>query len=154
MDKILRENQPKSLLRILQEKNEYISAPCNGNGTCGKCVVRFQSGATEPSVRDREIFRRNSWKRGTVLHVSLIRPECMKLRFHRKRKKLRFFRVAGRKEIIRRARESRGQNTWWKQGRTTRICKLRNLHRHRNNDSGGTACESGNRSRLPDCRIR
>lgn len=56
MDKILRENQPKSLLRILQEKNEYISAPCNGNGTCGKCVVRFQSGATEPSVRDREIF--------------------------------------------------------------------------------------------------
>ena len=60
MDKILRENQPKSLLRILQEKNEYISAPCNGNGTCGKCVVRFQSGATEPSVRDREISRRNS----------------------------------------------------------------------------------------------
>ena len=56
MDKILRENQPKSLLRILQEKNEYISAPCNGNGTCGKCVVRFQSGATEPSARDREIF--------------------------------------------------------------------------------------------------
>ena len=52
MDKILRENQPKSLLRILQEKNEYISAPCNGNGTCGKCVVRFQSGATEPSVRE------------------------------------------------------------------------------------------------------
>lgn len=56
MDKILRENQPKSLLRILQEKNEYISAPCNGNGTCGKCVVRFQSGETEPSARDREIF--------------------------------------------------------------------------------------------------
>ena len=56
MDKILRENQPKSLLRILQKKDEYISAPCNGNGTCGKCVVRFQSGATEPSARDREIF--------------------------------------------------------------------------------------------------
>lgn len=56
MDKILQENQPKTLLRILQEKKEYISAPCNGNGTCGKCVVRFQSGATEPSARDSEIF--------------------------------------------------------------------------------------------------
>lgn len=64
MDKILRENQPKSLLRILQEKNEYISAPCNGNGTCGKCVVRFQSGATEPSVRDREIFSEKQLEEG------------------------------------------------------------------------------------------
>ena len=64
MDRILRENQPKSLLRILQEKNEYISAPCNGNGTCGKCVVRFQSGATEPSVRDREIFSEKQLEEG------------------------------------------------------------------------------------------
>lgn len=64
MDKILRENQPKSLLRILQGKNEYISAPCNGNGTCGKCVVRFQSGATEPSVRDREIFSEKQLEEG------------------------------------------------------------------------------------------
>lgn len=56
MDKILQENQPKTLLRILQEKKEYISAPCNGNGTCGKCIVRYKSGATEPTRRDREIF--------------------------------------------------------------------------------------------------
>lgn len=64
MDRILRENQPKSLLRILQEKNEYISAPCNGNGTCGKCVVRYKIGATEPSVRDREIFSEKQLEEG------------------------------------------------------------------------------------------
>ena len=64
MDKILRENQPKSHLRILQGKNEYISAPSNGNGTCGKYVVRIQSGATEPSVRDREIFSEKQLEEG------------------------------------------------------------------------------------------
>lgn len=64
MDKILRENQPKSLLRILQEKNEYISAPCNGNGTCGKCVVRFQSGATEPTKQDREFLSEKQLEQG------------------------------------------------------------------------------------------
>ena len=66
MDKILRENQPKSLLRILQEKNEYISAPCNGNGTCGKCVVRFQKRSNRTDrFSDREIFiGESSWKQG------------------------------------------------------------------------------------------
>ena len=64
MDRILRENQPKSLLRILQEKNEYISAPCNGNGTCGKCVVRFQSGATEPTKQDRELLSEKQLEQG------------------------------------------------------------------------------------------
>ena len=41
---------------MLQEKNEYISAPCNGNGICGKCIVRYKRGATEPTRRDREVF--------------------------------------------------------------------------------------------------
>ena len=51
-----RSKQQKNLLEMLQEKNEYISAPCNGNGTCGKCVVQYKRGATEPTRRDREVF--------------------------------------------------------------------------------------------------
>lgn len=51
-----RSKQQKNLLEMLQEKNEYISAPCNGNGICGKCIVRYKSGATEPTRRDREVF--------------------------------------------------------------------------------------------------
>ena len=51
-----RSKQQKNLLEMLQEKNEYISAPCNGNGTCGKCIVRYKRGATEPTRRDREVF--------------------------------------------------------------------------------------------------
>ena len=56
MKKTFQVEQQKNLLEMLQEKNEYISAPCNGNGTCGKCIVRYKSGATEPTRRDREVF--------------------------------------------------------------------------------------------------
>lgn len=51
-----RSKPQKSLREILQQQNRYISAPCNGNGTCGKCIVRYKSGATEPTRRDREVF--------------------------------------------------------------------------------------------------
>lgn len=51
-----RSKQQKNLLEMLQEKNEYISAPCNGNGICGKCIVQYKRGATEPTRRDREVF--------------------------------------------------------------------------------------------------
>jgi uncharacterized 2Fe-2S/4Fe-4S cluster protein (DUF4445 family) len=56
MKKTFQVEQQKNLLEMLQEKNEYISAPCNGNGTCGKCIVRYKRGATEPTRRDREVF--------------------------------------------------------------------------------------------------
>lgn len=56
MKKTFQEEQQKNLLEMLQEKNEYISAPCNGNGICGKCIVQYKRGATEPTRRDREVF--------------------------------------------------------------------------------------------------
>ena len=68
-----RSKQQKNLLEMLQEKNEYISAPCNGNGICGKCIVRYKRGATEPTRRDREVFWKNNWRMDTVLPVNLIR---------------------------------------------------------------------------------
>ena len=59
-----RSKQQKNLLEMLQEKNEYISAPCNGNGICGKCIVRYKRGATEPTRRDREVFSEKQLKDG------------------------------------------------------------------------------------------
>lgn len=59
-----RSKQQKNLLEMLQEKNEYISAPCNGNGICGKCIVRYKRGATEPTRRDREVFSEKQLEQG------------------------------------------------------------------------------------------
>ena len=72
-----RSKQQKNLLEMLQEKNEYISAPCNGNGICGKCIVRYQkrSNRTDRSS-DREIFIGKAvGSKAIVWHASHIQPE-------------------------------------------------------------------------------
>ena len=50
------ESDKKSILDQLQEKDLYLSAACGGNGTCGKCRVRFLTEAPEPTEFDRDIF--------------------------------------------------------------------------------------------------
>ena len=45
-----------SILQALQAQGEYILAPCGGNGTCGKCRVRFVQDAPAPSQADRKIL--------------------------------------------------------------------------------------------------
>ena len=60
-----RSKQQKNLLRnVTGTKHEYISAPCNGNGICGKCIVRYKSGATEPTKQDREFLSEKQLEQG------------------------------------------------------------------------------------------
>ena len=46
------ENEPRTLLQLLQAQGVFLSAACGGRGTCGKCKVRFAEGAPEPSGPD------------------------------------------------------------------------------------------------------
>ena len=48
--KIQPENEPRTLLQLLQAQGVFLSAACGGRGTCGKCKVRFAEGAPEPST--------------------------------------------------------------------------------------------------------
>ena len=54
----------ESLLKQLQKMDQFISAPCGGNGKCGKCAVRFKKGATEITAKDREVFTEEQLKLG------------------------------------------------------------------------------------------
>jgi len=40
----------ENLLQILRREKVYISAPCGGKGTCGKCLVRMESGGSARTV--------------------------------------------------------------------------------------------------------
>ncbi|HNY16175.1 MAG TPA: ASKHA domain-containing protein [Treponemataceae bacterium] len=42
-------------------------APCGGNGTCGKCLARFVSGASEPTLDDRRLVPEADLARGVRL---------------------------------------------------------------------------------------
>lgn len=44
---ILETDGTQSMLALLQQNNIYVDAPCNGNGTCGKCKI-LVSGSVSP----------------------------------------------------------------------------------------------------------
>ena len=44
----------KTLLELLRENRIYLDAPCNGKGSCGKCLVRYRSGAPEPAGQEKK----------------------------------------------------------------------------------------------------
>ena len=54
----------ESLLQQLQKMDRFISAPCGGNGKCGKCAVCFKKGATEITAKDREVFTEEQLESG------------------------------------------------------------------------------------------
>lgn len=46
----------KTLLDLLREQQIFIMAPCNGNGECGRCRVRFLSGVPAPTEKERRLL--------------------------------------------------------------------------------------------------
>ena len=54
----------RSILEHLRAEGIFLSAPCGGNGTCGKCKVRFTEQAPMPSQQDRQILSRQELEDG------------------------------------------------------------------------------------------
>ncbi len=46
----------RTLLSVLQENQVYLDAPCAGNGSCGKCRVRFLENTPEPTEKDKRLL--------------------------------------------------------------------------------------------------
>lgn len=53
-----------TVLDIMQADGCFLSAPCGGRGTCGKCAVRFLHDAPPPSEHDRARFTREELAEG------------------------------------------------------------------------------------------
>lgn len=62
-----------SLKDALRQQGMSFSMPCGGNGTCGRCRVRFLSEAPEASADDRRFFSqrelREGWRLGCRTHI-------------------------------------------------------------------------------------
>lgn len=57
----------KSLLALMQKQRVPIMAPCNGKGECGRCRVRFLSGAPMPTEKERHLLKQEELERGIRL---------------------------------------------------------------------------------------
>lgn len=60
-------DEGKSLLTILRENNIYPVAPCNGNGTCGKCRVQFLTGGEPYRKQEEELLSQEELSAGVRL---------------------------------------------------------------------------------------
>ena len=71
------ENQNKTLLMLLREQRVYVDAPCNGKGSCGKCLVQYLSGAPEAGEREIEKLSETEIKKGWRLAcLSVPKGDC------------------------------------------------------------------------------
>lgn len=57
-------NKKESLLELLRRENHMVMTCCGGNGTCGKCSVRFLTKAPEASQEDLHFFSAEQLKQG------------------------------------------------------------------------------------------
>ena len=57
----------KSVMEALQARGVYLAGDCGSNGTCGKCIVRFLSGAPAPSAADYKLLSAAALDRGERL---------------------------------------------------------------------------------------
>lgn len=70
----LKKKQQKTILELLREQGEYLDAPCNGKGTCGKCRIIIEETKTpaEPKQREREVFTEQELEEGWRLSCMTI----------------------------------------------------------------------------------
>jgi len=62
--KVIHMDESDNLVKILASNGIFIDRACNGKGTCGKCAVRFASGAPSPNKADKNIFNQKELEMG------------------------------------------------------------------------------------------
>ena len=67
------------LTAYLAERGIYVPADCGGRGKCGRCRVRFLSGAPAPTEEDRSVFNEDSLKAGWRLACRAVLSETVEL---------------------------------------------------------------------------
>lgn len=60
----------KDMLQILIEKKIYMSAPCNGNGKCGKCKIKILNGNVKLGEENYKLLSKNELQEGNCLACS------------------------------------------------------------------------------------
>lgn len=68
-----------SILSLLHENDIYISAPCGGRGTCGKCKIKVLKGNLQVSKQDELYFTKEELNRGYRLACCALPKEDLEI---------------------------------------------------------------------------
>lgn len=73
-ERIIQAKQSETLLSALWQSEIFLPAICAGRGTCGKCKVRVEVGAEEPSGEERKYFSQKEldagWRLACCMRVT------------------------------------------------------------------------------------
>jgi len=73
-ERIIQAKQSETLLSALWQSEIFLPAICAGRGTCGKCKVRVEVGAEEPSEEERKYFSQEEldagWRLACCMRVT------------------------------------------------------------------------------------
>ena len=73
-ERIIQAKQSETLLSALWQSEIFLPAICAGRGTCGKCKVRVEVGAEEPSEKERKYFSQEEldagWRLACCMRVT------------------------------------------------------------------------------------
>ena len=72
---IFEEKEKKTLLELLRKDQIYLDAPCNGNGSCGKCLVQYEKGSTEVTAAEQETLSAAQLQQGFRLACQSVPQE-------------------------------------------------------------------------------
>ena len=67
----------KYLQQILQENNIYMSYPCHGNGTCGKCKIKVLSAMLPITKADADVLSNSELEQGIRLACKIYFSESL-----------------------------------------------------------------------------
>lgn len=59
--------EKQTVLEALTEQHIYMDAPCAGNGTCGKCKIRFMTEASDSTETERKLLNKEELENGVRL---------------------------------------------------------------------------------------
>jgi uncharacterized 2Fe-2S/4Fe-4S cluster protein (DUF4445 family) len=65
----------KTLLALLRKRQVFLDAPCNGRGSCGKCKIKFLSGAPKVTEKERRLLTEEELSAGIRLTCSTVPTE-------------------------------------------------------------------------------
>ena len=73
-ERIIQAQYSETLLSALQRYEIFLPAICAGRGTCGKCKVRVEKGAAEPTREERAYFSQEEleagWRLACCMHMT------------------------------------------------------------------------------------
>lgn len=75
------EKKNQTILEWYRENQNYIDAPCGGNGVCGKCKVRFKTEAPIPTPKEKELLSSMELKENVRLACVCSMPESEEMIF-------------------------------------------------------------------------